>query len=79
MLYKELSKDIDKDGFYEAGRFKTERLEIASIADQHTPIIIPFAFPNKAIILENGDESDIDDEVVDSLKRWIEKQKKRRH
>lgn len=78
MLYPELLKEIEKDGFYEAGRFKTEGREMVSIADRHTPIIIPFPFPNRALILDKGDDSDIDDEVIESLKRWIATQKARR-
>jgi hypothetical protein len=39
-------------------------------------MIIPFAFPNRQIVLEKGDDSEIDDEVVDALLRWIARQPK---
>jgi hypothetical protein len=79
MQYRELLTKVQKLGFDEVGRFKTEGLEVASIANPSVPIVIPFAFPNRQVILENGDESEIEDEVVDALLRWIAYQSKRRH
>jgi hypothetical protein len=78
MLYQEVLTRIRELDFDEVGRFKTESLEMASIASSTDPPIIPFAFPNYQIILENGDDSDIDDEIVDSLMRWIVHQAKPR-
>lgn len=72
--YRDLLKRIRPLGFDEVGRFKTEGLELATIASQYEPKVIPFAFPNRPIILENGDDSEIDSEVEGALLRWIANQ-----
>jgi len=76
--YKEILKRVRHFGFDEVGRFKTEGLELATIANQHEPMVIPFAFPNRQIILENGDDSEIDEEVEAALFRWIAAESRRR-
>lgn len=74
MQYRELLKRVRSLDFDEVGRFKTEGLELASIASVSEPAVIPFAFPNYQLILEHGDDTDVDDEVVDALMRWIKDQ-----
>jgi hypothetical protein len=76
MQYRELLNRIRKLDFDEVGRFRTEGLEMATIASRREPIVIPFSFPNHPLILENGDDSEIDDEIVDALMRWIVSQRK---
>lgn len=74
MLYKDVLSKIQRMGFDEVGRWKIDDLEKASIASSRVNIVIPYAFPNYPVTLENGDDSDIDDEVVDALMRWIKRQ-----
>ena len=76
MRYRELLTRVQKLDFDEVGRFRTEGLELVSIANRAEPAIIPFAFPNHQIILENGDDSEIEEEVADALMRWIMNQQK---
>ena len=71
-----LQKVVRPRGFDEVGRLKMEGMETATIACQAEPIIIPFAFPNYPIQLEDGDNSEIDDEVVAALKRWMSRQRR---
>ena len=76
MRYRDLLTNAEKFDFGEVGRFKTEGLEVATIASLSDPPMIPFAFPNYPLILENGDDSEIDDEAAEALLRWIMNQQK---
>lgn len=74
MPYRDLLQVLEAYGFGEVVRIPKESPEIGVIASKRQPPVWPFAFPCRDIILENGDNSIIDDEVVAALFRWIEKQ-----
>jgi hypothetical protein len=79
MRYPELLNCLQKLGFDEVKRYSTESVVLAVIASDERPRggEYPFAFPNLLILLENGDESELDEEVVDSAMRWATNQPRR--
>jgi hypothetical protein len=73
MQYRDFLMLIRPHGFDEVGRQKAGDYELAVIG-RREPILIPFSFPSKDLHLENGDDSELEDEVLDSIWRWIEQQ-----
>jgi hypothetical protein len=71
MPYKDLRKLTHNFGFDEVVRNPREGGHEAQFAGR---VVFPFAFPYYPIFLDNGDDSEIEDEVVESLLRFIEGQ-----
>ncbi len=59
-------------GFDEVLKQDNEGFDMRIIAKP--PIIIPYAFPHHGLILDKGNDTEIDDEVIEALFRWIDDQ-----
>jgi hypothetical protein len=59
-------------GFDEVLKQQNEGFDMRIIAKP--PIIIPLAFPHRGLILDNGNDTEVDDEVIEALFRWIDDQ-----
>jgi len=71
MHYNEVLKKVNEAGFEELGRQTTENLDLVLIGKKGA--VFPYYFRHYPLVLENGENSDIDDEVVDALIRWIKR------
>jgi hypothetical protein len=71
MAYPEVRRLTRNFGFDEVHRNPRDGGEEAQFAGK---VLIPFAFPYYPVFLENGDDSIIEDEVVEGLLRFIEDQ-----
>ncbi len=73
MPYRQLLEMLRPYGFQEVMRFPKEGLELGVIA-QRQEILIPYSFQNYIVNLEHGDDSVVDEEIVEAIFRWIENQ-----
>lgn len=71
MLYRDVLNKVNAEGFEKIGRQTTDNLDLVLIGKKGSTI--PFYFRHYEIVLEAGEDSDIDDEVVDALMRWIKR------
>ncbi len=71
MHYNEVLKKVNEAGFEKIGRQTTENLDLVLIGKKCA--VFPYYLRHYPLILENGENSDIDDEVVDALIRWIKR------
>lgn len=72
MRYKDLLEVIKSMGFDEVLKQENEGFDMRIIAKP--PILIPFAFPHRGVILDKGNDTEVDDEVIEALFRWIDDQ-----
>ena len=71
--YKKEMLDIIKGYGFDVVKTPTANgYEIASVGKQ--PIVIPYAYEQKDFLLPDGDETVLEDEVVDAILRWMEDQ-----
>ncbi len=74
MRYRELLEMLKSYGFGEAMRVPGHNSEIGVISNIRQRIVIPFAFPNYPVVLDDGENTVVDDEIIQAIFRWIEKQ-----
>jgi len=72
MPYRDLLKIIRDMGFDEVMKQQTEGFDMRIIAKP--PITIPLAFPHRDLILDHGEDTEVDDEVIEALFRWVDQQ-----
>jgi hypothetical protein len=73
MRYPELLEIIRGYGFDQIGRFQKDGYDMVFIGKKEGNVI-PLFFSHKDILLPNGNETEIEDEEIASVLRWIEKQ-----
>jgi hypothetical protein len=71
VLYPDVLKLVSELGFEKIGRQTTDNLDLVLIGKPRAPI--PYYNRHYELVLEDGDNSDIDDEVVAGLVRWIKR------
>jgi hypothetical protein len=72
MIYRHLLEKLAKFGIGQVSRSTCGTYDVASIGCPNE-VVFPFPFPHIDIILDNGLESEIDEEIVDSILRWAGK------
>ena len=72
MLYHDVLKEVAALGFEKIGRQTTDNLDLVLIGKKRD-VVFPNYPHHYPVILENGENSDIDDEVVAALIRWIKR------
>jgi hypothetical protein len=73
VLYKDVLNLVNDEGFEKVGRQTTENLDLVLIGKKGASSTFPHYFRHYPIILESGENSDIDDEIVAALLRWIKR------
>jgi hypothetical protein len=72
MEYRKLLEEVRKEGCDQIYRQQVGHCDLSGIGRKGKgQVFFPHAPPCKLIVLEDGDETDLDDEVVDSVFRWI--------
>jgi hypothetical protein len=72
MRYRDLLEIVRGMGFDEVLKQNNEGFDMRIIAKP--PIVVPFAFPHRGLILDNGNDTEVDDEIIEALFRWIDDQ-----
>jgi len=72
MPYRDLLEVVRQRGFDQLVRVQVEGYDLRLIG--RGPVVIPFAFKSFPLLLENGDETEVEDEEIAALMRWIDKQ-----
>jgi len=67
--YRELLQRVRENGFDQVARQSQNNYDLAIIGKKGA--LVPFAFDNYPVILERGEDSDVDEEVADALFRWM--------
>jgi len=73
VLLHDVLKLANAEGFDNIGRQTSDNLDLVLIGKKNATI--PFYFRHYELVLENGEDSDIDDEIVAALIRWMKRYK----